>query len=302
MEQKTQLSPAGTKAKASPGIHFVLFLTVVIWASTFINIKVVLQQLPPNTIAFLRFFLAGIILVFYFRLTGQPGVKREDWLRVGVCGLTGVALYNFFQNQGLKYAGATDAAILASLAPVFMAVLSWLILHEKITGQQIFGIIVAFTGSLLVATNGSFRDLALSSARLWGDFLVFLTGLIWAVYNIALKKLLDRYPPVTVLTYSTVIGALLLFPCMLFESPQFGPVNLAGWLNVVYLGLVASALAYLLWNKALVATSIITAGAYLYLIPVVAGIIAAVFLGEMPGPWLVAGGVLALVGTYFAGK
>ncbi|MCL6446893.1 MAG: DMT family transporter [Armatimonadetes bacterium] len=229
MEQKTQLSPAGTKAKASLGIHFVLFLTVTIWASTFINIKVVLQQLPPNTIAFLRFFLAGIILVFYFRLTGQPGVKREDWPRVGVCGLTGVALYNFLQNQGLKYAGATDAAILASLAPVFMAVLSWLILHENITGQQIFGIIVAFTGSLLVATNGSFRDLAINSTRLWGDFLVLLTGVVWAVYNIALKKLLDRYPPVTVLTYSTVIGTLLLFPLMLFESPQFGSVNLAGW-------------------------------------------------------------------------
>lgn len=253
MEQKVQLSPARTKT--NPGIHLVLFLTVAIWASTFINIKVVLQQLPPNTIAFLRFSLASVVLVLYFAATNQPGIKRKDWLRAGVCGLTGIALYNFFQNQGLKYAGATDAAILASLAPVFMALLGWLILHEKITGQQIFGIIVAFTGSLLVATNGSFRDLALNSTRLWGDFLVLLTGVVWAVYNIALKKLLDRYPPVTVLTYSTVIGTLLLFPLMLFESPQFSSVNLAGWLNIIYLGFMASALAYLLWNKALAATS-----------------------------------------------
>ncbi|MCL6446892.1 MAG: DMT family transporter [Armatimonadetes bacterium] len=65
---------------------------------------------------------------------------------------------------------------------------------------------------------------------------------------------------------------------------------------------MASALAYLLWNKALAVTSTVTAGAYLYLIPVIAGIIAAVFLGEIPGFYLVAGGVMALAGTYFAGK
>ncbi|MDH7479721.1 MAG: EamA family transporter [Syntrophomonadaceae bacterium] len=296
------MDTGSTSAKKGSALfhHLGLLVTVTIWASTFINIKIVLLQVPPNTLAFLRFLIASTVLGLYFWLTRQPRIKRADWLWTVVSGLTGVALYNFIQNHGLRYAGATDAAILAAMAPVFIALLAWLMLKENIASRQVLGIVVAFAGSVLVATNGSLSGLSLNPGRLVGDSLILLTGLVWGLYNVSLKKLLDRYPAPAVLTYTTVIGTIFLAPLAWWESPHLAAVDSWGWLNVFYLGLLASALAYLLWNRALTGVSAVTAGAYLYLMPVIAAAIAAVFLQEVPTVYTVAGGVMALVGTYFA--
>lgn len=292
--------PLPEKKESTFAAHLGLFITTTIWASTFINIKIVLLQVPPNTLAFLRFFIASIILGIYSSLSRQPLIKRKDWGWAALSGLTGVALYNFFQNQGLRYAGATDAAILASMAPVFMAILAWLILKETITTKQIMGIIIAFIGSVLVATNGSLNGLTADPLRLYGDSLILLTGLTWGFYNISLKKLLSHYPAESVLTTSTISGTIFLLPLVIYEAPHLTDINMWGWANVLYLGLLASALAYLLWNKALNKVSTVTAGAYLYLLPVITAIIAAIFLKEVPSGYTVFGGVLALAGTYFA--
>jgi len=149
--------------------HLGLLLTVTIWASTFVSIKIVLSQISPNTLAFLRFLVASAVFGVYLVCRRQPPIKREDYPWVAVGGLTGITFYNFLQNQGLKYAGATDAAILASMAPVFIALLARLVLKEKISLCQAVGIVIAFVGSVLVATNGSLAGLALNSTRLYGD-------------------------------------------------------------------------------------------------------------------------------------
>lgn len=290
------------KPAATLSAHIGLFVTTAIWASTFVNIKVVLLQVPPNTLAFLRFLLASIILVLFSYLQHLPPIKKSDWFLSATSGFTGVALYNILQNQGLKYAGATDAAILASMAPVFMVLMAWLLLKERIFAHQVVGIIIAFTGSVLVATNGSFNDPAMNSSRLFGDILILLTALTWGFYNVSLKKLLDRYPAETVLTYSTLWGTLFLLPLVFLEAPDLGAINAWGWLHIIYLGLMASALAYLLWNRGLTVVSTATAGAYLYLLPVITALIAVIFLKETPTFYTVTGGLLALAGTYFAAK
>lgn len=293
------------KPSKKPGLvnHLSLLSATVIWASTFINIKYTLQQVQPNTLAFLRFFIASIILVILSKIKGQPRIAKKDWLWSALSGLTGVTLYNFLQNQGLRYAGAIDSAILASLAPVFMALLAVLFLKERITTKQVMGIIIAFFGTVLVTTNGSLDFFRVNTLRMWGDFLILLTGLIWALYNLSLKKLLSKYSAFSVLTSSTIFGTIFLLPTLLLESPgSLINVDLWGWLNVIYLGLFASALAYLLWNTALTKVSTIAAGAYLYLLPVFTAVIAFFFLKEVPGYITICGGVLTLIGTYLAGK
>lgn len=296
--------PLPTKKESSAwASHLGLFTAALIWASTFINIKVALEQVQPYTLAFLRFLIAGLVLAGYSLFTRQSSINKEDLGWAAASGFTGVALYNLFQNQGLKYAGATDAAIIASMAPVFMAILAWLILKETITRRQILGIIIAFLGSTLVATNGSMDTFNLNPTRLWGDFLILLTGLAWGLYNICLKKLLGKYPPTTVLTATTLAGTIALFPAMLLERPlSLSTIDIWGWTNILYLGLLASAMAYLLWNKALTVVSTVTAGAYLYLMPVLAAIIAFFFLDEIPGLFTILGGAMALAGTYLAGS
>jgi drug/metabolite transporter (DMT)-like permease len=280
-----------------------LFLTAAIWASTFINIKVVLLQLPPNTIAFLRFLVASLALGLYMLYTHQPPIRRQDWLRLAACGLTGVTLYNFLQNQGLRYAGSTDASILAAMAPVFLALLAWLLLKERISLLQTLGIAIALTGSVLVATNGTLAGFALNPMRLYGDCLVLLTGLAWAIYSTLVKTLLERYPATTVLAYTTFAGTLFLLPLSLAELPiNFAAVTLSIWLNILYLGLFASALAYLIWNLALSRVPAVTAAAYIYLIPVLTAVMVAVYYRQLPSLYIVAGGLIVLLGTYLASR
>lgn len=290
------------KPQTAWSAHLGLLITVTIWASTFINIKIVLPQVPPNTLAFLRFFIASIVLALYFWATHQQLLSKKHLPRAAFTGLTGVALYNLFQNQGLKYASAIDAAILASMSPVFMVILARTILKEKITIRQLYGIVIAFTGSLLVATKGSLGNLILDSTRLWGDALVLCTGLIFAIYNISLKSLLQAYKPVAVLTYTTIFGALILLPFALLEMPDISRIDAFGWANIFYLGLFASALCYFLWNSALTAVPTSAAGSYLYLIPLIAALISALFLEEALTAIVIAGGLLVLVGTYFASQ
>ncbi len=294
---------APRRGAASAVYHLGLFLTAAIWASTFLNIKIVLLQLPPNTIAFLRFLAASLALGLYMLCTRQPAIRRQDWLRLAVCGLTGVALYNFLQNQGLQYAGATDAAILTATSPVFLALFAWAILKERISRIQSLGITIALAGSVLVATNGSLANLAMNPLRVYGDTLVLMTGLAWAAYSTIVKTLLERYPAATVLGYSTFAGTLFLLPLSLAELPiNFAAVTLSCWLNVIYLGLFASTLAYLIWNLALTRVAAVTAASYIYLIPVLTAVMSTVYYRQLPSLYTIIGGLIVLGGTYLTSR
>jgi len=299
-ELKASAMPANEPAPR-PYDHVFVLLATIIWASTYVNIKLVLPSIPPNTLAFSRFLLASLAFAAFFVVTGFPRIARQDWPRILFCGLTGVTLYNFLQNQGMKTAGTTDAAILASMAPIFIALLAWLFLKEQLSAKKIIGILLAFSGAVLIAGNGSFGGVAASPERVIGDGLVLLTGLCWAAYSIALKGLLKKYSATTVLAYSTFAGTLFLAPLAAWEPPvSWGALSLDVWANLFYLGLLASALAYWFWNTALERVPAASAGAYLYLLPVFTALIAALWLGELPGPYIVAGGALALLGTYLA--
>lgn len=299
------MQPSETTIKKAPAPIYTLalLLTTVIWASTFINIKIVLAEVQPNTLAFMRFFIAAVVLVAYSIHRRLPRMEKRDLPRAALGGFTGITMYNFLQNQGLKYAGATDAAIISATAPVFIVILARVFLKEKILPRQAVGIALALAGSVLVSTNGSLSGISLNSSRIYGDSLILLTGVSWAAYNISIKPLLERYPATSVLVYCTLAGTVFLLPFMLAEFP----INLAGitagvWVNIFYLGLMASALAYLLWNSALAKIPMTTAAVFLYLMPVISAVIAAVILKEMPTAYTVTGGIIVLIGTYFAGK
>ena len=284
--------------------HLSLFFVILIWGSTFVNIKIVLPQIPPITIALLRFIIASIVMGFFLVITKQPRLKKQDLPRMIITGFTGITAFNVLQNLGLRYAGATDAAILISMSPVFIVLLSWLFLKEKISTFQLIGISIAFTGSVLVATNGSLNNTGgFDRLRVYGDILILLSSLTWAIFSVSLKKLLNTYPPVTIMTYSTIIGTIFLLPLSFLEYPvNFQAINLAGWLNIIYLGLLASALGNLIWNWALSKVSPVTAGAYLYLSPVVSAVVAFIFLNEIPSVYTITGGIIIILGTFFASK
>ena len=283
--------------------HLSLLFVIILWGSSFASIKILLPQVPANTIALLRFIIASIGLGLFFVITKQPRLRKRDLPGILLSGISGITIFSVLQNQGLRYAGVTDAAIFIAMSPVFIALLSWVFLKEKISSLQIVGVFIAFAGSVLVATDGYFNGFGVDKIRLYGDLLVLLSSLAWAVFSITLKKLLIRYPATTIMTYSVFVGTVFLIPFSLLEYPfDLSAVNAAGWLNIIYLGLLASAMGNLIWNTALGKVSAVTAGTYLYLSPVVAAVVSLIFLNEIPTIYTIVGGLIILLGTFFASK
>lgn len=153
-----------------------------------------------------------------------------------------------------------------------------------------------------MATNGSLAGFALNPQRLFGDFLVLLTGMAWAIYSTLVKTLLERYPAITVLAYTTFAGTLFLLPLSLAELPvNFAAVTLSGWLNIIYLGLFASAMASDLEPRPRTGPGSNRCRVHLPDPRVDRGEVT-FYYRQLPSLYTVAGGLIVLSGTYLTAK
>lgn len=301
--QLPQERPLGNKGAPLILVHLELLLVVAIWAGTFVSTKIVLEQIPPAISALYRYLIASLIIMA-IDMKNRERIDRADFPALLLLGLTGVTLYYLLQHYGIRYTDATEAAILISLSPVFIGLISWPMTGERLKLPAGVGLILAFAGSLLVITDGRVPSPGQLGLRVHGDFLILLTALTWAVYSVYGKKLLHRYRPVTLIKYTTVTGTLLLVPFTLPEIIHYGlpRPDMVGWLNLLYLGGAASVYGYLAWYRALMVLPAVTVGSFLYFRPLLTGIIAALILHESIGPVGLAGGVLVILGTFLTAK
>jgi drug/metabolite transporter (DMT)-like permease len=281
--------------------HAELFALIAIWAGTFVATKLLLAEIPPALSALYRYIVASVILVAlnWGRL---QRVERGDWPRLVFLSLFGVTFYYLLQHYGIMYTNATDAAILVSLSPIFMGLISWALLGEPLRPAAVAGLAIAAAGSALVITKGDYDFV--QAGTLTGNALILLTAVSWAVYSVYGKKLLGKYAVNTLITYTTVIGTVSLLPFTAGELARgqgFG-LTWLGWVNLLYLGGLASVYGYLAWYRALTRLPSLTVGCYLYFRPLLTGIFAALLLQESVGMYEAAGGCMIVVGTYLAAR
>lgn len=299
---KTNFSNDNPQSSKLLFTHLELLGVITIWAGTFVATKIVLTEITPAFSALLRYIIASLILLV-LNYRNRERVDRADYRSFFLLGLTGVTLYYLLQHFGIKHTNATDAAILISLSPIFIGLISWFLLKERLKLITGIGLLIALTGAVLVISNGkSIWDQP--GGRVQGDLLILLTAVSWAIYSVYGKKLLSKYHPKTLITYTTLIGTVLLIP---FSLPELSRVDLrhltwGGWLNLMYLGGAASVYGYLAWYRALKKLPAITVGSYLYFRPLLTGIIAVIVLQETLSLFILAGGSLILFGTYLAVK
>lgn len=281
--------------------HVELFVVIAIWAGTFVATKLLLTEVPPALSALYRYMVASVILVAlnWGRL---EKVERGDWPQLVFLSLFGVTFYYLLQHYGIMYTNATDAAILVSLSPIFMGLISWALLGEPLRPAAVAGLALATVGSALVITKGEYDFLQAGS--LGGNLLILLTAVSWAVYSVYGKKLLGRYTVNTLITYTTVIGTVSLLPFTAGELAEGRSFSLTwlGWANLLYLGGLASVYGYMAWYRALTRLPSLTVGSYLYFRPLLTGIFAALLLQEAVGFFEIAGGCLIVAGTYLAAR
>ena len=267
-------------------------LTTLIWSSAFAALAYGLRAFSPAELALLRFGVASLCLavpVAFGLITLPP---RRDWPAIALLGLIGMTAYQLSLGYAMTRVPAGAAAVIVALAPGVTSALAALRLGESLTARMGIGLAVAFAGALLVTLGTGhgvhFEPLAL---------LVLVSVLATSVYFVWQKPLLQRTTPLGFTTLSIFAGTLGLLPFGWHLPQKLALASEAQIASAVYLGLFPTVLGYLAWNWALSRAPAATVSSFLYLQPLLAGLIAWLWLGQTLGALAIAGGVLAVGGV-----
>ena len=288
--------------KREPRIWLAIAALLLLWASAFAGIRAGMRLSPsgavgadgygPGELALLRFGTASAVLALYALAKRMRLPQPSELPLIALTGFLGISVYHVALNFGEVTVQAGAASLLISAAPVFTALLSVAVLKERLTGLGGLGILLAVAGVALIALSGG-RGLHFTP----GALLILLAATVAAVYSILSKKLLRRHAALEFTCYSIWAGTLPLLvflPGLLRRLPVAAP---PATLAVVYLGIFPAAIAYLLWNYALARMPASLLSSFLYLSPVLASLIAWIWLGEVPALLTIVGGAIAILGV-----
>jgi drug/metabolite transporter (DMT)-like permease len=290
-----------TNSKLLPYIVMALF-SALVWGTTFVSTKVLLQHgLTPTAIFFYRFLLAYLSIWFFCPKRLWADNKKDEFLFFCM-GLTGGSLYFITENTALKITLASDVSLILCTTPLITAFLShFYVKGERLKKSLVYGSLIALTGVALVVYNGSF----ILKISPWGDILTLTAALMWGFYTIILKRFDTRYPVLFITRKVFFYGLVTLLPFFCF-SPQTVDTAILSqpvvWGNLLFLGLIASMLCYILWNTAVKHLGAIRTSNCLYFIPIVTLITSAAVINETVTPIALLGAALILTGVYLAEK
>ena len=277
--------------------HLSLLVVVVIWAGSFSVIKALLDDdVSASDIAFLRYAIAapGFAYILW-RARGLPGLTRGDAVRVLAAGLLIVVGYHLFLNIGEQYTTAGIAALVVALAPAMTLIMAVTLGLDRIRLRHIVGLAIAFAGVAIVVAFGSGGDLSFESAT--GPLIVIGAPLAFALYNVILKPLLGRHDLLALTAATSLVGIIGLVPFVRGSTVDtVVDASAAEAALLLYLGLLATLLGYILWNVGLRGIGPTRAVSYTYAISPLAVGIGAIVLDETVTPWLVLGGGLVIGG------
>lgn len=278
---------------------------VVVWGASFIATKLTLRDLDPVTVVWLRFAIGVLILGIATAIRGQFSFpKKQDLIYFALLGFLGITFHQWLQSTGLVTAQASTTAWIVATTPVFIAVLSWIFLREKLSWLQIFGIILAALGVLLVVSKGNFNALFGGHFGETGDILIMVSAPNWAVFSILSRRGLQKHQTTQMMFFVMAIG--WLFTSILFfisgNVSDIGDLTITSLMGVGFLGIFCSGLAYLAWYDGLQAVPASQIGAFLYIEPLVAVVVAWAILNETLLLSALAGGLVILFGVRLVQK
>lgn len=279
-------------------IGAVLF-TMLLWGLSFISIKISVAVIPPMSLAFLRFFIASLLLYLALRQREpQTSLLKKDRLLMALAGIIGVTAYFFFENNGVKLTTASAASLIIATIPVLTLLGDCLVFKTRLTLAKVSGVLLSTVGVVLVM-HASLD----SGAGSWqGNMFMLGAALSWVVYSLATRPLGQRYSQLAIVTYQTWFGTLTLLPFALLEATDWQPVSLAVWLHVLYLGIFCSALGYFLYVYGMDRLGVSSVSLFVNLIPVVAVLGGWLLLKEPLTLLQLVGGAIILFAVWLAGK
>lgn len=288
--------------KALP--YVLLVLATMLWGGNFVIGRAISDQVPPLTLAFLRWVVAVVVFLplAWKEMAANKQEIKQCWKSLVLMGLTGVAGFNTLVYIGLHHTTSINASVVNTLTPLIILVLSYFLLKEPLLYNQLFGLVLSISGVFLILSKGSLDILVTLSFNI-GDLIVFIAVLLWGVYSIIIKYNSGRIPLYSSLAIPMVIGMFALLPFSLWELFIAGQEviwSMSSIAAVIYVGIFASVVAFLSWNKAVSLIGPGKAGIFLSLIPLFTTIFAITFIGETLKWYQIAGGIMAVAGIYLS--
>ena len=298
--------------------------TILFWGITFVSTKYLLADFSSAEILFFRVILAFVGLWIIHPKTEK--IQMRDNILFALAALTGIIFYQLMENIAIHFTNASNVSVIVSICPLFTAIISQIFLKERhLTFWFILGFFISITGVTLVCLNGSTR----LQFNPKGDVLALLSAISWGFYSMIISIINKRkYDPICstrrifffAVLFMAVIAAVGIFinanagdmpsssVLQAFSFEIDSSVNAArfskllNWVNLLFLGVVASGLCFVAWNKACQIIGTVKISCGLYLISVVTIVFAFFVLGERITPLGAAGAIITIAGLFISEK
>lgn len=277
-----------------------------IWGINFVVAKLTLQEFPPMSLAFLRFFLA-VLFLLPFIISEKKSIKiaKKDLPKLFAVGILMVTLNIGFFYIGLPKTSVVSASTLTMIIPVLSVISGWWILREKVYVVNLIGIVIGLIGAiLLLGVPLTILGAKPSPETFLGNILIILASVSWVAGAVLSKKMLERYSTLTVTTIIFLIGTLsFLVPALTeyLKNPQwYQQVTIIGIFGLLYIAIASSISAYFLFEWGLSKVGVTRADLFQYLEPLVAITLGVLILNEELRFFSIIGAILIGLGVYWS--
>ncbi|MFT7697735.1 MAG: drug/metabolite transporter (DMT)-like permease [Reinekea sp.] len=258
--------------------HLALLLAMILWGSSFIALKITVNEMSPMIVVFLRMAIGTVaFLVVWPWLRHGFVYQSGDWKFLLGMVLFEPCLYFLFESQALRYTSAGQAGMVTAMLPLMVAIAAYFFLGERNSLKQWFGFLIAVAGVIAMTLTGD--NSAQAPNAILGNFLEFLAMVMAVGYTLLVKHLVKRYSAFVLTALQSFSGAIFYLPlALLSDWPSQISLSTMGWL--LYLGLVVTLGAYGLYNFSLGFVKASTAAGYANLLPVFTLLFSMLILGE----------------------
>lgn len=277
-----------------------LSMSACIWGGMFVVVKMIVDEIHPIQLVWLRYLIAIIFLMIFSLL------RREKWhwnwsdLRlIFLIGLIGNTISIVAQETGTWLSSAQTGAVITSATPTFMLIFAWIILKEKMTSVKIISVIMATLGVIMIV------GLHLSGNYiLYGVLSLIVAALTWALMSVLVKKV-NHYSSLQTTIISTMVAIVCLTPIIMLNPSALGNIN---FLNIkvilclFYLGVISTAMAFVMWNQGLKLVNASSSGLFFLLQPIVGTLLGWLLLGENISISFIVGTILIIGSVWFSIK
>ena len=256
-----------------------LVVAMLLWASSFVALKLAFQGYHPMQVIFGRMFIASLCFIVFI-----PAFRKIKWRRQDIKYLLFMAicepcLYFIFEAKALQLTSASQAGMITAMLPLLVAILAWSWLKENITKQTIIGFSLAIIGACWLSLASETSSNAPNP--LLGNFYEFIAMICAAGYTVSLKHLSNNYPPLFLTAFQAFVGSIFFFPLLLLPDIGFNFVwETTPALAVIYLGTFITLGAYGCYNYSVSRIPATKAAGYINLIPVFGVLMGMFILGD----------------------